>query len=488
MIRQRLCEIEQELEDRDALKSHPEDMRILFESFASVKAEFQPLDGQSWDTPEGRERLAKDEAARNRANHLTPARAHRLTSRRSRASIKSSTVNCRGSSTASGWEPFPTTDAPDLSSDDITLFRPTTPSPHEAAEDDSPSRDLQRTPLPSFYRATTDGDRMVISLEHPDDDADADADTTFYAELATPQPVRADDQRSPWLMRVPRHPGRPASPQKSPSRLPRPTRNPQDRRKPSPVFSNPKSSAAAARAGSSTAPICALRTPSKPAKVSRTKSRTVLGSSPTTNYGPVFTAPAPPGPGTTSQSTSPQKRPAPGSSSTTTHLPIAEAWWVEKSRPAKSPSRVVFPRTEDPAQPPTRPIPARSQNHGYGPVFSRPSERSAAPRPTSPSKRSLPSSTSTTTRRPGTNIARSLAGDADKSRPVKREPPSQSHTPVFFPRTEDPIESDCSTGTGTVEVGALPERHRTETIKASSSRTRKSSQSHGSGSRAKAWV
>ncbi|RDX40299.1 hypothetical protein OH76DRAFT_1490411 [Lentinus brumalis] len=392
MIKQRLCELEQELEDRDALKSHPEDMRILFESFASVKTEFQPLDGQSWDTPEGRERLARDEAARNRANHLTPARGRRLSSRRSRASIRSSTVTCRGEPTVSRPEPFPTTDVSDLSSDDITLFRPMTPSPPDAEEFDSPSRDLQRTPLPSFHRASTDGDRMVVSLEHPDEDADANA--TCYAELATPKPLRADDPKSPWLMRIPRHSGRPVSPQKSPSRLPRPTGNPRDRRTPSPVFSKPKSSAA--RAGSSTA---ALRTPSKAAserpKIARIKSRTILASSQTANYGPVLTAP--PGHGSASRVTSPQKRPAAGLSSTTTRHPGAE------------------PRS------------------------------------------------------------------VGKLRPVKRETPA--HSRVFFPRTEEPGESSV----GTNDAGVLPERHRTETIKASSSRTRTFSQSQGSGSRAKAW-
>ncbi len=262
------------------------------------------------------------------------------------------------------------------------------------------------------------------------------------------------------------------SPQKSPSRLPRPARNVQiqARGTSSPVFSKPQSSAD--QAASSKA---ALRTPSKPAKVARKNPRTVLASSPTTNYGPVFTAPAPSGHDATSRANSPQKRPAAGLSSTTTRRPRAEAWWVEK--PVKSPSRVFFPRTEDPAQSPTRAIPASSQTLKYRSVFSRPSERSAAPRPTSPSKRPLPK-TSTTTRRPGAELARSV----EKSRPVKREPPS--HTQVFFPRTEDPVESESCA----VEPGTLPERHRTETIKASSSRTRKFSQSHGSGSRPKAWI
>ncbi|TFK82402.1 hypothetical protein K466DRAFT_666529 [Polyporus arcularius HHB13444] len=390
IIKQRLCELEQELEDRDALKSHPEDMRILFESFASVKTEFQPLDGQSWDTPEGRERLARDEAARNRANHLTPARGRRLTTRRSRASIRSSTVFCKENSAASRSELLPTTDVFDLANDDVAFSRPTTPLPHDAAEDDSSSRDLQRTPLPSLYRASTDGDRMVVTLEHPDDDADADA--TFYAELATPQALRADDPKSPWLMRNPRLSGRPVSPQKSPSRLPRPTGNSRDRRTPSPVFSKPKSSAA--RAGSSTA---AVRTPSKPAKIVRIKSRTVLASSQSSNYGPAFTAPS--GSGTASRAgTSPQKRPGSGLSSTTTRRPGAEPRSVEK-----------------------------------------------------------------------------------KSRLVKRETPT--HSRVFFPRTEEPGESSVDT----VKPGAIPERHRTETFKASSLRRRTFSQSQGSGSQAKAW-
>ncbi|KAI1793603.1 hypothetical protein LXA43DRAFT_196929 [Ganoderma leucocontextum] len=57
MIRQKLIEQEQEIEDREALKITPEELRILRDSFSSVKAEFTDLDGLSWDTPIARQVL-----------------------------------------------------------------------------------------------------------------------------------------------------------------------------------------------------------------------------------------------------------------------------------------------------------------------------------------------------------------------------------------------------------------------------------------------
>ncbi|KAI0694098.1 hypothetical protein C8T65DRAFT_833550 [Cerioporus squamosus] len=56
----KMLEHEQQMEDLEVLKNTSrgqEDLQILQESFAAVKAEFMDLDGQSWDTPAAREML-----------------------------------------------------------------------------------------------------------------------------------------------------------------------------------------------------------------------------------------------------------------------------------------------------------------------------------------------------------------------------------------------------------------------------------------------
>ncbi|TBU52851.1 hypothetical protein BD310DRAFT_962386 [Dichomitus squalens] len=72
IIRQKLLEHEQEIEDRQAFNITPEELRILTESFSSVKAEFTDLDGLSWETPLARQVLLawhSQQAARSRGNH-----------------------------------------------------------------------------------------------------------------------------------------------------------------------------------------------------------------------------------------------------------------------------------------------------------------------------------------------------------------------------------------------------------------------------------
>ncbi|KAI0350731.1 hypothetical protein OH77DRAFT_1593303 [Trametes cingulata] len=70
LIRQAIAQAELEAEERQALLITPEELRILHESVKSVKAEFHPLDGLSWDTPQAREMLQQwhaEQAARQRA-------------------------------------------------------------------------------------------------------------------------------------------------------------------------------------------------------------------------------------------------------------------------------------------------------------------------------------------------------------------------------------------------------------------------------------
>ncbi|RPD68799.1 hypothetical protein L226DRAFT_540333 [Lentinus tigrinus ALCF2SS1-7] len=57
MVRQRILEYEQQLEDIEAMKMTPEELRTLQDSFAEVKTEFVDLDGQSWETATAREML-----------------------------------------------------------------------------------------------------------------------------------------------------------------------------------------------------------------------------------------------------------------------------------------------------------------------------------------------------------------------------------------------------------------------------------------------
>ncbi|KAI0694074.1 hypothetical protein C8T65DRAFT_58111 [Cerioporus squamosus] len=64
----------------------------------------------------------------------------------------------------------------------------------------------------------------MASVDDQDDDETV-GDLTFYAEPATPKPMQAEDPKSLSTVRVPRRPDLSASPQKSPSRLPRPMRN-----------------------------------------------------------------------------------------------------------------------------------------------------------------------------------------------------------------------------------------------------------------------
>ncbi|RDX40226.1 hypothetical protein OH76DRAFT_1490476 [Lentinus brumalis] len=57
MIRQKILEHEQHVEELEALQVTPEELKTLQESFAAVKADFVDLDGQSWETPAAREML-----------------------------------------------------------------------------------------------------------------------------------------------------------------------------------------------------------------------------------------------------------------------------------------------------------------------------------------------------------------------------------------------------------------------------------------------
>ncbi|KAI0751927.1 hypothetical protein C8Q80DRAFT_1119527 [Daedaleopsis nitida] len=59
VLRQRICELEQEEEDSHilAVKMTPEEYKLLHDTFASVKGEFHDLDGLSWQTPQARQVL-----------------------------------------------------------------------------------------------------------------------------------------------------------------------------------------------------------------------------------------------------------------------------------------------------------------------------------------------------------------------------------------------------------------------------------------------
>ncbi|PIL34730.1 hypothetical protein GSI_03511 [Ganoderma sinense ZZ0214-1] len=96
MIRQKLIEQEQEIEDREALKVTAEELRILRDSFSSVKAEFTDLDGLSWDTPTARQVLLnwhaqqaalRDELRLGDLAHRMRRAGHSSSPRRSLASI-----------------------------------------------------------------------------------------------------------------------------------------------------------------------------------------------------------------------------------------------------------------------------------------------------------------------------------------------------------------------------------------------------------------
>ncbi|KAJ2973293.1 hypothetical protein NUW54_g12091 [Trametes sanguinea] len=70
LIRQAVIQAELEAEEREALRMTAEELKILQDSVASVKAEFLDLDGLSWDTPAARELLEQwhaEQAARQRA-------------------------------------------------------------------------------------------------------------------------------------------------------------------------------------------------------------------------------------------------------------------------------------------------------------------------------------------------------------------------------------------------------------------------------------
>ncbi|RDX42409.1 hypothetical protein OH76DRAFT_1411177 [Lentinus brumalis] len=92
--RVKMLEHEQQMEDLEALKHTPEDLRILQESFAAVKAEFVDLDGQSWDTPAAREMLVnwhEQQATRELPACLSPdgLRLRKHQRRRSLAAVVS---------------------------------------------------------------------------------------------------------------------------------------------------------------------------------------------------------------------------------------------------------------------------------------------------------------------------------------------------------------------------------------------------------------
>ncbi|RPD53841.1 hypothetical protein L226DRAFT_617256 [Lentinus tigrinus ALCF2SS1-7] len=383
MIRQKLLEMEQEFEEQEALKNHPEEMRILRESVASVKAEFSPLDGQSWDTPAGREELARhaQRAAQRKANHTpSPARlrASRLTSRRSRSSLRSSTVFTRSNITSqSAAVPPGTANVSDLSrEDDCMIFdRPTTPLPPDL------ERDLARTPLPSVPKAHVYAQRprtVLFGLEREDhsDDSDDESDVTLHAELRTPKPRGPESPKA--VSTVPQSSNKQVSPSphKSSSRLPRPTRSqlvpPRGHTVSSsarpPVFSRPDRSAlvaAASSSGSASTSTTLGRRPSlsrsghgDPAKTSSPpKSRNILSSSRTLNRGSVFSHPS----SSSSTSTKARSLPSQGklrpqaafSSSATrkTFLePRVESFSVKKSvataPKASSQNLIAFPRAE----------------------------------------------------------------------------------------------------------------------------------------------
>ncbi|KAI8970763.1 hypothetical protein BD414DRAFT_233830 [Trametes punicea] len=153
LIRQAVIKAELEAEEREALKMTPEELKILQDSVASVKAEFSDLDGLSWDTPAARELLEQwhaEQAALQRSH--SPYSIGGVPLRRSKAPCALS---------------FPTSPPTDLT--------PVVPSTEDTADDDTvclprcansrrssssstvvPDREDQRTPLPSLLTSLKD--------------------------------------------------------------------------------------------------------------------------------------------------------------------------------------------------------------------------------------------------------------------------------------------------------------------------------------------
>ncbi|EIW52235.1 uncharacterized protein TRAVEDRAFT_75291 [Trametes versicolor FP-101664 SS1] len=173
LMRMAVIQAELEAEEREALKITAEELQILQDSVKSVKAEFDDLDGLSWETPEAQQILDQwhaEQAARSRAHSLSHIGG--VPMRRSNAQYIPSTSphnlpSLSFSAAASMPDLTPMPSPVDESNEDtIRLSLCVDSRRSSSASTIMPDREDARTPLPSLY----------ASLESKENDAPAPAE------------------------------------------------------------------------------------------------------------------------------------------------------------------------------------------------------------------------------------------------------------------------------------------------------------------------
>ncbi|RPD53861.1 hypothetical protein L226DRAFT_617274 [Lentinus tigrinus ALCF2SS1-7] len=185
MVRQKILEHEQQMEDLEASKVTAEDLQVLQQSFAGVKAEFMDLDGQSWDSPAAREMLVDwhaKQATREHSVEMSPSglRMRHQQPRRSLAAVISS---------ATSVEPMLTTEDENAFVDETVRGRPTK-APAPRIDSTAKVDRARRSGVPMRRRGT-----MVSAAVDDDDDEDFDISTLVAPPgLATPTYITAGPQ------------------------------------------------------------------------------------------------------------------------------------------------------------------------------------------------------------------------------------------------------------------------------------------------------
>ncbi|KAL1940921.1 hypothetical protein VTO73DRAFT_7557 [Trametes versicolor] len=168
LMRMAVIQAELEAEEREALKITAEELQILQDSVKSVKAEFDDLDGLSWETPEAQQILDQwhaEQAARSRAHSLSHLGG--VPMRRSNAQYIPSTSpnnlpSLSFSAAASMPDLTPMPSPVDESNEDtIRLSLCVDSRRSSSASTIMPDREDACTPLPSLY----------ASLESKENDA-----------------------------------------------------------------------------------------------------------------------------------------------------------------------------------------------------------------------------------------------------------------------------------------------------------------------------
>ncbi|OJT14752.1 hypothetical protein TRAPUB_8683 [Trametes pubescens] len=167
LMRMAIVQAELEAEERDALKITAEELQILQDSVKSVKAEFDDLDGLSWDTPEAQQ-ILDQWAARSRAHSLSHIGG--VPMRRSNAQYTPPDASPHNlpslsfSAAASMPDLTPMPSPVDESHEDtIRLSLCVDSRRSSSASTIMPDREDARTPLPSLFASLTSKENDAIA-------------------------------------------------------------------------------------------------------------------------------------------------------------------------------------------------------------------------------------------------------------------------------------------------------------------------------------